>query len=79
VEDPSFDLYCFSYRDIVHTGSHTMEQPWLGEASWMSPYTYNITINARTARERGLKDGDVIELESISRGKVRGPLKLMEG
>jgi len=56
-----------------------MEQPWLGEASWMSPYTYNITINARTARERGLKHGDVIELESISRGKVRGPLKLMEG
>jgi molybdopterin-containing oxidoreductase family molybdopterin binding subunit len=79
VEDPSFDLYCFSYRDIIHTGSHTMEQPWLDEASRMNPYTYNITINATTARKRGLKDGDIIELESTSGGKVQGPLKLMEG
>ena len=79
VEDPAFDLYCFSYRDIIHTGSHTMEQPWLDEASQMNPYTYNITINTRTARERGLKDGDVVELKSVSGGKIRGPLKLMEG
>jgi len=79
VEDPSFDLYCFSYRDIVHTGSHTMEQPWLDEASRMNPYTYNITMNTATARKRGLKDGDIIELESTSGGKVQGPLKLMEG
>jgi molybdopterin-containing oxidoreductase family molybdopterin binding subunit len=79
VNDPSFDLYCFSYRDIVHTGSHTMEQPWLDEASRMNPYTYFITMNASTARKRGLKDGDMIELESTSGGKVRGPLKMMEG
>ena len=35
--------------------------------------------DALIVRERGLKDGDVIELEFISRGKVRGPLKLIEG
>jgi anaerobic selenocysteine-containing dehydrogenase len=79
IEDPSFDLYCFSYRDILHTGSHTMEQPWLDEASRMNPYTYNITMNAGVARQKGLKDGDVIELESATGGKVYGPVKLMEG
>jgi len=31
-----------------------MEQPWLDEASRMNPYTYNITINARTARKKGM-------------------------
>ncbi len=78
-EDHSFDLYCFSYRDILHTGSHTMEQPWLDEASRMNPYTYSITMNSETARKKGLKDGDIIELESNTGGKVRGPVKLMEG
>ena len=79
IEDPSFDLYCFSYRHILHTGSHTMEQPWLDEASRMNPYTYNITMNPGVARQKGLKDGDVIELESATGGKVCGPVKLMEG
>ena len=78
-EDPSFDLYCFSYRDILHTGSHTMEQPWLDEASRMNPYTYNITMNADTAKKKGLEDGNIIELESNTGGKVRGRVKLMEG
>ena len=41
VDDPQYDLYCFSYRDALHTGSSTMEQPWIDEASSMNPYTYN--------------------------------------
>ena len=77
--DPEYDLYCFSYRDILHTGSHTMQQPWIDEASRMNPYTYNITINSETAKNKGLKDGDTIEIESSTGGSVRGPIKLMEG
>jgi len=79
VDDPSFDLYCLSYRDILHTGSHTMEQPWLDEASRMNPYTYNITMNRSTAKEKGLNDGDIIAIEANTGGKIQGPLKLMEG
>ncbi|MEW6665231.1 MAG: molybdopterin-dependent oxidoreductase [Thermodesulfobacteriota bacterium] len=79
VEDPAYEFYCFSYRDILHTGSHTMEQPWLDEASRMNPYTYNITMNTDRGRQLGLKDGDLIEVESTTGGKVRGPVKLMEG
>ena len=29
VENAQYDLYCFSYRDILHTSSSTMEQPSL--------------------------------------------------
>ena len=78
-KDPSYDLICFSYRDILHTGSHTMEQPWLDEASAMNPYTFNITINTEVGTNRGLQDGDLIEIESTTGGKARGPIKLMEG
>lgn len=79
VDKAGYDLYCFSYRDILHTGSHTIEQPWLDEASRMNPYTYNITINADTAKKMGLKDGDTIEIESVYGRKIRGTIKLMQG
>lgn len=77
--DPQYDLYCFSYRDILHTGSMTMELPWLDEASEMNPYTYNVTINADVARAKGLDDGDIVWLETAGGRKQQGRLRLMEG
>lgn len=79
VEDSTYDLYCLSYRDILHTASSTMEQPWLDEASQMSPYTYNVTLNEDTAKEKGLNDGDLIEIESNYGHKVSGRLKVRQG
>jgi len=79
LEDHNYDLYCYSYRDILHSASMTMEQPWLDEASRMNPYTYNITMSVGTAREKGLKDGDTVEVETYQGRKVRGTLKLLEG
>ena len=79
VDKPGYDLYCFSYRDVLHTGSSTMEQPWIEEASGMNPYTYNITMNRDTAMKKGLKEGDIVEIESVSGRKVQGTLKLIQG
>ncbi|MFC1932382.1 molybdopterin-dependent oxidoreductase [Chloroflexota bacterium] len=78
-KNPEFDLYCFSYRDIIHTSSSTMEQPWIDEVSRINPYTYNITMNWDTGIRKGLKDGDIIEIETPAGRKVAGTLKLMEG
>jgi anaerobic selenocysteine-containing dehydrogenase len=79
VKDLQYDLYSFSYRDIVHTASATMETPWLDEVSAMNPYTYNVTMNAATAKQKGLKDGDLIEIESSYGHKVTGALKTRRG
>jgi molybdopterin-containing oxidoreductase family molybdopterin binding subunit len=79
VDDSKYDLYCFTYRDILHSNSSTMQQPWLDEASKMNPYTYNISINSDTAKQKGLKDKEVIEIESIFGHKIRGALKLRKG
>jgi molybdopterin-containing oxidoreductase family molybdopterin binding subunit len=78
-KDSEYDLYCFSYRDILHTGTMTMELPWLDEASRMNPYTYNITMNSETAIKKGIRDRDTIELETAYGRKVQGTVKLMEG
>jgi len=79
LKSSEYDLYCFSYRDIIHTGSITMEQPWLDEASQMNPYTYNIAINKATAEKKGLSDGEFVEIESAYGRKTEGRLRLMEG
>jgi molybdopterin-containing oxidoreductase family molybdopterin binding subunit len=79
IESDEYDLYCFSYRDILLTGSHAMEQPWIDEVAQMNPYTYNITMNVDTARKKGIKEGNIIEIESVYGRKVQGQVKLMEG
>ncbi|MBI2850539.1 MAG: molybdopterin-dependent oxidoreductase [Chloroflexi bacterium] len=79
VTDPKYDLFCYSYRDSLHSSSQTMEQPWLDEASQMNPWTYNITMNAETGREKGLEDGDLIEVESYLGRRETGRVKLVQG
>lgn len=79
VKNPEYDLYSFSYRDIIHTSSSTMETPWIDEVSTMNPYTYNVTMHADTARRKGLRDEDLIEIESSYGHKVTGKLKLRKG
>jgi molybdopterin-containing oxidoreductase family molybdopterin binding subunit len=79
VKDPQYDLYCFCYRDPLHMNAVSMEQPWLDEASSTNPFTYNITMNIDMAQQKGLKEGDTIELESDKGNKVQGVLHLREG
>ncbi|MFC1906211.1 molybdopterin dinucleotide binding domain-containing protein, partial [Chloroflexota bacterium] len=74
-----YDLYCLSYRDILHTGSGTMQLPLVDEASMMNPYTYNIVINTETAQKKGLVDGDIVEIESNHSRKIRGPINTTHG
>jgi molybdopterin-containing oxidoreductase family molybdopterin binding subunit len=78
-KDPQYDLISFYYRDTVHTNSMTMENPWLDEAAQMNDYSYNICVNAEAAKTKGLKDGDLIWVESVHRRKVKGKLKTIQG
>ncbi|MDO8691505.1 MAG: molybdopterin-dependent oxidoreductase [Dehalococcoidia bacterium] len=79
VKDPQYDLWSFYYRDILHTNSFTMENPWLDEAAQMNPYSYFFSINADVAKKKGLKDGDMIWVESNTGRKIKGRVKLTEG
>jgi len=79
VKDPQYDLYCFSWADTTHQSTCTQEQPWLDEASRMNPYTYFVNMNADTAKKKGLKAGDRIEIESSRGNRVRGVLQVRKG
>ncbi len=77
-QKPDFDFYAFYYRDIVHTNSFTMENPWLDEAARLDPFSYTIAINAAEARKRALHDGQLVWIENEAGRKVKGRLKLTE-
>lgn len=74
-----YDLFAIYFRVPFHTFSSTYNNPWLDEASRIDPYGYNIVVNARTAAEKGIKDGDWIVLESsATEGRVEGRARLTE-
>ena len=45
----------------------------------MNPYSYNISIHEETAKSKGIKDGDIICLETPEGYKTTGKARLMKG
>jgi molybdopterin-containing oxidoreductase family molybdopterin binding subunit len=74
-----FDLFAFYYRVPTHTFSWTYNNAWLDEISALDPQIYALTLNAGTARKKGIRDGDWVWLESMHGGRVKGRVKLTEG
>jgi len=77
--DPSFDLAAFSFKDILHSSSWTHGIPWLAEMSEKNPYHYFALMNTKTAKEKGIRDGDKVIIESFYGTKTRGRVHTIEG
>ncbi|MFH1153980.1 MAG: molybdopterin-dependent oxidoreductase [Pseudomonadota bacterium] len=76
--DNEFDLLAFSYRDVLHTNNSTFQNPLVDEVSAMCPYTFTITMNSQLAKQKGMKDGDIIWIENRYNVKEKGIVKTME-
>lgn len=79
VTDPDFDMFAFYYRDAIQANGFTMQNPWIDEAARMDPFSYRIAINTKTARSKGLRDDDVVRLETVNGRRVAGRVRLTEG
>ena len=77
--DPQFDLFAFSWGEAFHVNTNCAEQPWIDEASKMNPFSYFVNMNEETAKKKGLKAGDRVEIESWRGLKVQGVLQLRKG
>ncbi len=75
VGDASYDLYAFSWGDAMHGNANCQQQPCIDEVSTSNPFTYYVNINEDTAKAKGLKAGDVVEIESSSGLKTKGVLQ----
>ena len=76
---PEFDLFAFGYRDVLHNASATQEIPWLFELSEMNPFTFNVVMNAQTAREKGINDLDTVWIENERGDKIEVKMHTVEG
>jgi molybdopterin-containing oxidoreductase family molybdopterin binding subunit len=78
-KNPDFDFYTLIYRDTLHTGSNTQMHPELDALAKLNPYSYYITINEDTGIKKGLKNGQMVWVESPSGRKIKGPVSLIKG
>ncbi len=71
------DLFAVNYKLPFHYQSWTTENPWLNEVGERHLYAYKLMINTEAAQKRGIRDGDVVWIESTA-GKVKGQAKVTE-
>jgi molybdopterin-containing oxidoreductase family molybdopterin binding subunit len=73
-----YDFYAFYYRDILHTNSYTLENPWLDEAAKLDPFSYTVAINTDTGRSEGFSEGQPVWVETETGRRVKGRIRLTE-
>lgn len=79
-EPPEFDLYVINWRTpiaAIGAGTVPATNAWLLEVAERDPYLAKILMNTKTARKKGLRDGEQVCVES-PHGKMTGTLKCTE-
>jgi molybdopterin-containing oxidoreductase family molybdopterin binding subunit len=79
IEKGEYDLFASYGRTAIHTYSFTKQNPWLNEVAELDPYAYVIQIDPVTAKQKKVKDGDLVWLENPKGRKVKGKIKITEG
>ena len=79
VKGEEYDLFAFGYRDILHNASATQDVPWLFEVSEMNPFTFNVVMNAQTAKSKGINDLDMVWIENERGDKIQVKMHTVEG
>lgn len=74
--DSEYELLGVSYRDVLQTHRHFLENPLVDEMSAGNPYTFNIVMSEEAAKKRGIEDGDIVGVENHHGNKVEGRVKL---
>ena len=75
-----YDLMATNWKSNTHTMGFTQDNPYLMEiAALHDPYLATVWMNRAAGERKGIKDGDVVWVESYNTGKrQRGEVKLSE-
>jgi molybdopterin-containing oxidoreductase family molybdopterin binding subunit len=74
----SYDLIAVNYKLAFHSYNMTQDNPWLAELAEHHSYGYKVLLNAGTAAERGIADGDPIVLETPAGVSAQGIARVSE-
>ena len=75
---PEFDLIAVNYKLPFHAYNMTQDNPWLAEIADRHPYAYKVMINAETAANKGIADGDEILLQTPGGASAQGVAKVSQ-
>lgn len=70
-----YDLFVLSSRLPLHGQSNSADNPWIDDICRHNRLDYNILLNSETALRKGIRDGDLIWIESRT-GKVKGKVRV---
>lgn len=73
-----YDLFVVNSRLPLHGQSYTADNPWVDDICKRTRMDYSVIMHKGTAERKGIKDGDIISIESQA-GKVKGKVRLTEG
>jgi len=73
-----YDMYAISFKSNIINFADTVTVSWINEICDKDPNHQGILINRETAENKGIKDGDLIEVESVE-DKIVGIARLTEG
>ena len=76
--EAGFDLLAIPFRVPMFSHMWLTHNPWLEEMGEVHPWAFKIVLNADTAAEQGIQDGDHIVVESTRGYKVEGKAKLTQ-
>jgi len=78
-EEPSeYNLYGIFFKDIQLNFGESISNPWIQDVLYRDPVHTAMLLNPETAAKQGLKNGDIVRVESAY-GKIYGRLGLMQG
>lgn len=73
-----FDLFMSSSKVPLHYHTVSADNPWINDISTHNRMDYNVLLNTETAKKKGIKNGDIVCIESRV-GKITGKVKVTEG
>jgi anaerobic selenocysteine-containing dehydrogenase len=76
--DDEYDFYVISYKSYMTTYADTATNPIIMDVAKRTPHLMEVVINIATAKEKGLRDGDPVWVESRY-AKNKGVVALTEG
>jgi len=77
-DNGDYDLYAITFKDIQLNFGESLSNPWIKDIVYRDPVHTALQLNTKTAKAKGLADGDLVLVES-QYGKIYGRLGLTEG
>lgn len=77
-EDDQYDLYLIAYKSYLTTYADMATNPLIMDIAEQDPYHLSVMMNEKTAKSKGLRDGEAVWLESRL-AKAEARIKVSQG